>query len=137
MKAEYLNKSNVSFSKGERMRLKIRWYNEMDIDNLCLRFEVKGPDRVPIATSLCDDFYSGKAGEYGEVIIEANISELVDGKYTTNYTFFERNKSGNNSNVDCVDGLDFSLVGTDELAWDVYHWGHIRLQDSFAAKVIG
>ena len=135
LSAEYIGKKTISFVDDEKILLKLRWYNEQNIENLCLRFEIKQLDRTPIATSICCDFYSGKQGEYGEATIQIDISMLVPGKYTTNYTFFVQNSVGGNVNVDCVEGLYINRSLTENIVWDYQHWGFINMPDAKIVRV--
>lgn len=127
---EFIGKDNILFSENEPMKILIRWKNEKDIDNLCLRIEILQTDRTPVGTAIGYDLYSGYATETGEKKICVDISALVPGRYTMNYSFFVRDSRGNNMDIDCVHGLYFEKVGTKgNINWNGKSWGYIRLPD--------
>ena len=126
LRAEYLGKDSIVFHKAEKMQLSLHWVNEKDINDLCLRLEILKPNRTPIGTAFLLDFYSGVKGEHGDVTFLVDLSLLAPGKYTTNYTFFERNSFGSNKNVDCVHGLFFEIVDDGDVVWDERAWGRVR-----------
>jgi hypothetical protein len=134
LRAEYVYKSTSNFVKNEIMRIRLIWLNEHNIDNLCLRIEILKLDRSPIGTSMLYDFYSGKQGEKGSVIVGLNINNIAPGKYTMNYTFFEKNTFGGNVDIDCVHGLYFDIEEDDKILWNEYSWGPVRLPDLVIEK---
>ncbi|MCQ2424561.1 MAG: ABC transporter ATP-binding protein [Lachnospiraceae bacterium] len=133
--AEYIGKNNIIFTGSEAPRLLLRWKNEEDITNLCLRIEIKTTDRTPIATAVCFDFYSGNKGETGESVFRLNISSLTSGEYNVNYTFFLKDSLGGNIDVDCVRGLSLIRETADCLIWNRKNWGAIQLPNLEAENV--
>lgn len=129
LKASYVGKKSILFSKNEPMRIRLDWLYERDITDLCLRIEILRVDRRPIATAMLYDFCSGKTGEKGSGEFVVDISRLAPGKYTMNYTFFEKNAYGSNIDVDCVHGLYFDIDNDDKITWNERAWGSIRLPD--------
>ena len=129
LRAEYLGKDSIVFHKDEKMCLSLQWENEKDINDLCLRLEILKPNRTPVGTTFLLDFYSGVKGEHGDVTILVDLSLLAPGKYTTNYTFFEKNSFGTNMNVDCVHGLFFEIADDGNVVWDERAWGRIQFPD--------
>ncbi len=126
-RAAYVGKERIQFKKNEQMRILIEWINEKDVSDLCLRIEVLQMDRRPIGTAIAYSFYSGKAGQTGGRIFTLDVGSLAPGRYTMNYTFFEKNQFGSNVNVDCVHGLYFEMEEDPEIVWDSKSWGAIRL----------
>lgn len=125
--AQYVNKETILFKNSEQFRFRIKWLNEKDIKNLCLRVEVLKVDRRPIGTGVVYDFYTGSEGKTASALIELDLSMLAPGRYSTNYTFFERNEFGANINVDCVHGLYFEIEQFGDLIWNEKAWGSIYL----------
>lgn len=123
--ASYVNRDNITFNPNEPMDIALEWMNEKDIENLCLRVEILKMDRTPIGTHMLYDFYSGQKDEKGSVVFSLDTSMLAPGNYTMNYTFFERDRHGYNSNVDCVHGLYFIISENEEINWDSRSWGSI------------
>lgn len=126
--AQYLHKDDIIFSRKEKQHILLKWLNEDDIENLCLRVEVLRRDRVPVGTTMLYDFYSGKKDEEGQVQFSLDISSLVPGRYATRYTFFYMDQFGNNINLDNVNGLYFEIASEEnDIVWDVKNWGSIEL----------
>lgn len=129
--AELHGKTNPVYTDNEPMVLLLKWVNERDVDNLCLRIEILDSDRKPICTAICFDFYSGKKGEYATSKFEVNISQIVKGKFSTYYTFFIRDSLGTCSDVDNIMGLSFEKADTkSNIEWRSNVWGHLHLPDA-------
>lgn len=123
----YVGKDDINFSVGEDQIILLRWLNEKDVTNLCLRIEVLERDRRPIGTAMLYDFYSGSAGEKGECTVRLSTPGLVPGKYTMTCTFFLKNEFGANMDVDCVHGLYFEISTQKmEIMWHSSAWGNIE-----------
>ncbi len=123
----YVGKDDSRFSVGEDQIILLRWLNEKNITNLCLRIEILERDRRPIGTAMLYDFYSGTAGEKGECTVRLSTPALVPGKYTMTCTFFLRNSLGANMDVDCVHGLYFEISAQkEEIMWRSSVWGNIE-----------
>ena len=127
--AEYIDKKSVLFNHDEKMKIKLRWINEADVNDLCLRIEILALDRKPFGTAFIYDFYSGKKDEYGEVCISVDTRRLAPGKYTMNYVFFQRGHQGVHVKVDAVHGLYFEMCVFDEIRWEEKTWGSVMLPD--------
>ena len=127
--AEYPGRESCVFRRGEPIRLRLVWENQKAVEHLGLRFEVRGADDVPLATSVCYDFYSGLKGEKGSAEFTYDLSMLVPGNYKTIYTLFRMNEFGTGEDVDCTCGLDIVIEDTREqsLTWRTKYWGHVEL----------
>lgn len=128
--AAYIGRENIRFSRKEKQQIRLKWRNEADISDLCLRIEVLKRDRTPVGTSMCYNFYSGLNGENGTVDLELDTTMLIPGQYTTIYTLFQKDSKGNNVNLDNVNGLSFEMIqDEDDIIWDERNWGNVRLPD--------
>ena len=126
---EFVNQSYFQVASS-KIRMRIRWQSERHVDNVCLRVEVKKPDRTIIGTA-CDFGINAREDELGEeATFVLDASGLVPGGYTSNYILFTTDSLGSNMTLDCVRGLDFELVGSDSgFIWNPVSWGHIRFPD--------
>ncbi|MBQ8726174.1 MAG: ABC transporter ATP-binding protein [Clostridia bacterium] len=130
LETAYVDRDNIRFSKKEKQVVRLKWKNEADVSNLCLRIEVLKRDRTPVATAMLYDFYAGKNGDCGTVCVEIDVSTLIPGQYTTIYTMFQKDSKGSTVNLDNVNGLSFEIVQEDDdIVWDERNWGSIRLPD--------
>ncbi|MBQ7976020.1 MAG: ATP-binding cassette domain-containing protein [Clostridia bacterium] len=128
--AEYVDKQNCSFENGEPLKIRLKWKNNCDINNLNARFVVYSSDDTRICASFAYNFYSGKAGDVSQADFLINISALAPGDYQCYYVMFIANEFGTNVDVEYVKGLDFSVkenVKPGELAWRSNIWGKVRL----------
>lgn len=128
MYTAFMDGRNV-FEHDEKMRILLRWINEKDVTDLCLRIEIVTLDRKPIGTTFLYDFYSGSINDQGEVCVLVDLSSIAPGRYTMYCDFFQRGNQGSNSNVDCVQGLYFEVLPYSDIAWDKKWWGSIMLPE--------
>ena len=129
LSAEFVNQSYYQ-TAPDKIRLKIRWEADSAVEDICLRFEVKKPDRTPIGTTCCFGVDGKKNQRNGEATVVLDASGLVPGKYTSGFVLFTKNAFGSNKNLDCVRGLDFELTGgSTDIVWDTRHWGSVRFPD--------
>lgn len=142
--AEYLDKDSIVFENTERVKIRFFWENLCNVENLCLRIEVRTLDEVCQATFVLHDFYSGKAGEKVTCDLALDISQFMNSSYRTIYTFFYMDSLGHNQNIECVSGLCFEVLpalnGTEnELLWDHKRWGYVKMPEpivlSWTAKM--
>lgn len=137
LRASYIDKSSIRFARNEKMHIRLEWLNEQDITGLCLRIELLRLDRSPIATAMAYDFYSGTKNTRGSGVFSIDIRGFVPGKYTMNYTFFEKNVFGGNVDVDCVHGLYFDIEDDDKIIWNERLWGAVQLPDLLVEEISG
>ncbi len=125
--AEFVDKTNNIFSEDDSLDIRIKWINEKDVTDLSLRIEIRDISRAPIATAVFYDFYSGEKENKGQIRFRISLKQLVPGTYTTNYVFFLKDQSGQNLNVDCVNGLCFEIRKKMEIIWNCNAWGNVEL----------
>ena len=130
LEAEYIGKESIRFDSNETMKLRLKWKNLQDVNNICLRLEVRNQEDEAQGTYMLKEFYSGKAGETAQVEMELDISMIMDADYMTNITVFEKDVQGNTLDVEWVHGLCFakSTINAEESwVWQAQHWGYIQL----------
>ena len=130
LEEEYIGKESIRFEADETMKLRLKWRNAQDVHNLCLRLEVRNQEDEAQGTYMLHDFYSGKAGQVGEVEMELDISMIMDGDYMTNITIFEKDMQGNTQDLEWVRGLCFAkttIRAEESWVWQAQHWGYIQL----------
>lgn len=130
LSAEYVGKETISFRSDEKMILGLKWMNLADVEHLGLRIEVWSYSQVPQATFILHDFYSGKKDQIIEAELELDISAFVDADYQLLFTFFYKDRFGNNQDVDFVKGLSFEKNHEGEkdvFMWRPQNWGYLRM----------
>ena len=132
LEAQYVDKETIRFEAQEPMKLRMKWRNLQDVQNIGLRVEVWNLEDAPQATYVLTDFYSGRGGETVEMELELDTSMLMDGEYKTFYTFFDKDAQGNNLDIEWNPGLCFhktTITAQESWVWQTKAWGHIRLPD--------
>ncbi len=127
-----LDKEYNNYGIHEPMKLHMRWENLKDVSDICLRIEIVAREGTPVGTYTLFNFYSGNRGDIGEMIVQLDLSQLVEAQYVMRYTFFLCDESGNNVNIDYAPGLSFSITTLDDekkLVWDKRQWGYIHLSE--------
>ena len=128
--AEFIGKDNVIFDANETIKLHLRWQNLRNVSNVGLRIELWNLEDVAQATYVLYDFYSGNAGQIGEVTLELDSSMVMDADYKTFFTFFNKSDSGAGMDLDCVPGLCFrksTIEAEQKWIWRPKNWGYIQL----------
>lgn len=130
LSAEYVGKDTITFDSKEKMLLKLRWENLKDVEDVGVRIEIWSMDHTAIATYALYDFYRGVSGDTVSIIVELDLSPLAEAEYQMIFTFFRRSESGENQDLDCVDGLCFEVENTTSgrnLVWRPKNWGYIHM----------
>ena len=130
--AEYLDKKNIIFEKGEPLLLRLRWRNNRKIENIGFRFVVYTGDGTHLCAAFKYNFYSGAPNCMVEADLKVDVSNLAPGRYQSNYVFFYVNEYGGTEDVDQLRGLDFiiddsTIMG--KLPWRTDAWGHLELPE--------
>ncbi len=130
LSAEYVDRKNCSFESEEPLRIRLKWRNNCNINNLNARFVVYSSDDTRVCASFAYDFYSGKADEISQAEFLIDISALAPGDYQCYYVLFVANEFGTHIDIEYVRGLDFSVIenlNPGELAWRSNIWGKVKL----------
>lgn len=127
---EFIDRDNVVFEANDIMRIRLKWKNLYDVHNVGLRLELWNLEDVAQATYVLYDFYNGQKDDTAELILELDISMIMDAEYKTYLTFFNKNDQGVGVDLDCVPGLCFKMSTTTakhKWVWNTKNWGHIQL----------
>lgn len=130
LSAEYVGKDTITFDSKEKMLLKLRWENLKDVEDVGVRIEIWSMDNIAISTYALYDFYRGFSGDTASIVVELDLSPLAEAEYQMIYTFFRRSESGENQDLDCVNGLCFEIENTTsgrKLVWRPKNWGYIHM----------
>ena len=135
---EFTNKETNCFDTTEPLVLRFVWKNIVSVDNVCLRIEIVSMEGVPLATYTVYDFYSGVKDIVAEAIFSLDISQFMDATYKMRYTFFNKNETGSNQDIEHAEGLCFEKNTDDsrvKLVWNVNNWGHIHMPNPMILSV--
>ena len=111
------------------LSLHLRWHCNLPVEQMGLRVEIMDETRRPFATRVFYDIFSGEPGEEKEGGFQVDITSIMDGTYQTWYTLFCADPYGQSVDLDCVQGLDFTVKKEESqpLRWKNTSWGNVRL----------
>ena len=128
--AKFINKDVNSFYREEKIKIEYNVRYSKALETVGLRFEVRMLDGTAVATAVSENIPIKCSDRVQSFSASYDVSNLVEGVYKTYYTFFTYNEYGNYRNIDCVPGLQFSIVPPDERCiaeWDGQRWGFVQL----------
>ena len=128
--AKFINKDVNSFYREEKIKIEYNVRYSKALETVGLRFEVRMLDGTAVATAVSENIPIKCSDRVQSFSASYDVSNLVEGVYKTYYTFFTYNEYGNYRNIDCVPGLQFSIVPPDERCiaeWDWQQWGFVQL----------
>ena len=128
--AEYLNKS-VPITGYDKLDICLKWRVIKDVVKVGIRVELADSEEHVFATSVFYDQIEGRAGDTGESVLSVDLVPIVNGEYKTFYTVFCMDQFGDNSDLDCVKGIDIVIKRekktSDPLNWRNASWGNVKL----------
>lgn len=105
---KYSGKTDNIFYNEEQIHLELTWFNNTDIQNLCLRIEVSDYRRLPVTAFVIENFYSGKKGDTHTQKFRLDVSKIVTGGYYTRYVFYNKKaESAPFETIEIASGLNF------------------------------
>lgn len=127
---EVLGKEKCHFKDDEKIKFKLRFHANDDVENLSFRMMVHNNDQMITATSVCYNFMSCKKGESYERVFEMDVSALSNGLYKVIPVLFEMDELGKVIDADGVyPGLLFEYEHTTPILWKTRLYGDTVLPD--------
>lgn len=131
---EILNHEEWQLDVGEKLRFIIRVKAEKDLENVGYRMRLSCADNSSVTVLLARNLIRCKRGDYLEIPLEADISQIVPGKYFLTPTLYIVNDYGAHEFFDHMNNaVAFeinSIVGFNEnMEWDARYWGNVKLPD--------
>lgn len=125
---EVIGRDNLHIGDGEKLRMRMKWKALGDVEKLSLRMMIHNVNREPIATAVCTDFASCRAGETcsGDFILDTDA--LSTGSYTVLLAAFERDEISGVLDADAMwPALCFDREKKSEILWQPKLYGDIEL----------
>lgn len=119
---------------GEKLRYCIHLKAEKDLIDVSYRNRLFSADGTSISVLLAPQLFSCKAGEEFIIPLEADISQLVPGRYCLSPAIYFVNEYGGWQFFDHIDkAVTFeveNILGfNDNMNWDQRFWGHVKLPE--------
>lgn len=117
---------------NDNLNVKLKWRIVKDVVKVGIRFELADSEEHVFATAVFYDMINGVSGDSGESELSVDLSHVVNGEYKTFYTVFCMDQVGENSDLDCVKGLDVVIErdtknSEEELKWRSSSWGNVKI----------
>ncbi len=128
--ARIINKKSIIFKRKEPINIEFTLKYERQIDNVGLKYEVSTRNGIAVATSIITNLPLIPKEGLQTLVLQFDMSNLVAGEYKTIYTFFTKNDFGNETDLDCVEGINMILEEdnfADYIDWNSNNWGFVQL----------
>ena len=125
---EFFNKDRNVYVNDEVMRLLIKFNAGKDVKNVSVRFEVFNEMEEPVSLYCLFDVTSCEAGNDYELIVDLDISKLVESEYQLKICFFENDQFGNNADIGFGRDIYFKKEFESSvlpLIWRTRAWGYV------------
>ena len=127
---EVLGKETCHFKDDEKIKFRLKFHANEDVDKLSFRMMVHNNDQMITATSVCYNFMRCKKGETYEPVFEMDVSTLSNGLYKVIPVLFEMDELGKVIDADGVyPGLLFEYEHTTPVLWRTRLYGDTVLPD--------
>jgi lipopolysaccharide transport system ATP-binding protein len=107
--------------------------SQKNVENLCVRFEIKTTELSPVGSSVIHDFARIAAGEERTFSFKMCAEGLTSGKYLVLLVMYEVNEFGTYDDLDAVmPAFGFEVIDTVravKVNWNSYHLGRINFRD--------
>ena len=119
---------------GEKLRFSIKIKADKDLENVGYRSRLVTTEGQSVSVLLAPKLFSCKRGDVFTIPLEADISELVPGKYTLTPVLYGVNEYGGWSFYDHIDcAVVFEVVNkegfNENMPWEQRWWGNVKLPE--------
>lgn len=124
MKKVVVNNNNCIINDGEPLSFELEWFNNTNLDKLCLRAEFRCLGES-VATSFLQDFIACKENTTDKYIFNINVDNLLPRTYQVALILFQYSEDGSSFDCDGVLAFAFEKISNDNLKnnWNYHSWG--------------
>lgn len=120
-------KKEAIFIQDKYIRLKINLAASQDMSDVCMRVEIISGDDSVVGTAFMESGVALKKGEIKTLVVDVDISMLVNGKYKTIMSFFAKNEYGTKEELDAVNpAFCFCVQKEMRYDWPARYWGNVE-----------
>lgn len=127
------NKEIPLYTIGEPICFKLNVRSKKNIDNICIRLEIRSRDDISVGATLIHNFYNLKQDIENELKLSFVPDGLVPDKYLALLVMYIVNDLGAYEDLDAIyPAFDFEVVddnNTLKINWNKTHWGKIKFDD--------
>lgn len=129
-----LDKDDWKIKVGEKLKFRFTAIADMDLENVGYRSRLATAEGLSISVLLAPKLFSCRKGEKIEIPLEADLSELVPGRYTLTPVLYGVNEYGGWNFYDITDCAVVFEVETKEgfnenMNWEQRWWGNVKLPE--------
>lgn len=126
---EILDTQYAVYPVGSVIHFRIKYKSLNNINNAFFRTIVKTTEGTPIIMFANDKGFEISNNNVQTIDVQANISQLVPGRYSLSFVFYEVNEFGGDVNLDVVrDVYCFEIVTVpgfnNNMEWQQRYWGN-------------
>lgn len=129
---EILNSDNWSLTVGEKLRIRIHAKSSKAFSNISFRTRLFSADGTSVSVLMAPRVINCNNNDNITLTMEADISQLVPGKYCLTPSLYNVNEYGSWEFFDHVESaVTFEVITklgfNDNMAWEQRWWGHVIL----------
>ena len=129
-----LDSDEWKINVGEKLRFSVKVRAEKELDSVGYRSRLVTSDGQFVSVLLAPKLFSCKKGDVITIPLEADVSELVPGKYTLTPVLYGVNEYGGWSFYDHIDcAVVFEVVNqegfNENMPWEQRWWGNVKLPE--------
>jgi lipopolysaccharide transport system ATP-binding protein len=133
-KIEVIDHDAWRISVGDKLRYRIFLKAEKDLQNVGFRTRLFAADGTSVSVLVAPELFSCKAGDNLEIPLEADVSQLVPGRYCLTPSLYYSNKYGGWVFYDHIDRavtfeVETVLGFNEDMVWEQKFWGHVKLPE--------
>lgn len=126
---------------GEKLRFLVKIESKIDLRNVCYRSRVSAADETSVSVLVKPNAFSCKKDETITIELEADVSELVPGKYSFSPLLYVKNDRGGWDYYDRIyKAVTFDVENkpgfNQDIPWEPRWWGYVKLPSLIKIKDI-
>lgn len=130
LRFEFLDTEDCVFEAMNKIKFKLTWKSDEDIDAVRIRFELHSMDGTPVAMTESDVICDAENGGLYENVGSMDLSCIAEGNYYIRIDMYNINEYGTHISYDHPErNIYFSIADSrpDKIMWHSNWWGHTRL----------
>ncbi len=125
-----LNKEYPTYEINETMYFDLYLDLKKQINNLCVRLEIRTLDDLPVGSGVLHNFTNINSSGIVKLNFSFNPEGVVPGEYHALLVIYQKNEYGSYDDLDAIyPTFDFNIVDNNDalkINWDMRNWGKIK-----------